>query len=296
MKILLTGANGQLGHEIAEQGKSLSFDILSTDLQDLDITNKNQVQHTFDAFHPALVINAAAYTNVDRAEIEPKTAFAINAEGPDILANACMKADIPMIHISTDYVFNGKKKTPYLETDPVSPLGVYGSSKEAGEAKMRDQLKKHIIIRTAWLYSVHGHNFIKTMLKLFKQKTKLTVVDDQYGSPTSAQDLANAVLIIAGCVQRKQDQKWGTYHYCGQGETTWYEFACTILEMAKPYNGFQTNEIEPIATEQYPTPAKRPQYSALNCNRIKKNFNIDTKIWQDSLAVSIKQIMSTKMP
>ena len=200
MKIIIIGSKGQLGRELVSQSKNLGFEILGADLPQLDITDIAQVENTITNFQPSLVINAAAYTDVDKAETEQSLAFAVNSDGPTNLAVVCANSDIPLIHISSDYVFDGQKGTPYIETDPVSPLGVYGKSKTDGEKKIRFNIKKHIILRTSWLYGVHGHNFVKTMLFLGREKKAVKVVSDQYGSPTSAADLAEAVLTIADLV------------------------------------------------------------------------------------------------
>lgn len=258
----------------------------------MDITNIIQVEKALSAYDPVLIINAAAYTNVDKAESEPDIAFAVNRDGPDNLAGACANANLPFIHISTDYVFDGQKKSPYIETDQVSPIGVYGKSKEQGGKRVRFQTKEHIILRTSWLYGVHGNNFVKTMLRLGKERKIIKVVADQYGCPTSASDLAETILIIAGLIRNSSKINWGTYHYCGQGITTWHEFAKRIFEIAGKHDAMKVEKIEPIKTIDYPTPAKRPLFSALDCSLIEKNFGIKTKPWQESLKVTIDRIFS----
>ncbi|MBW2663306.1 MAG: dTDP-4-dehydrorhamnose reductase [Deltaproteobacteria bacterium] len=290
MKILVTGSKGQLGRELISQGKQFNFEILSFDLPELDITDIIQVEKILSNFHPSLIINAAAYTNVDGAESEKTLAFKVNREGPANLAKACAKAKIPLIHISTDYIFDGRKGMPYIETDPVSPTGVYGKSKEQGEAEVRSHLNRHIILRTAWLYGIHGHNFVKTMLKLGKEKKIIKVVADQYGCPTSADDLAETVLIIADRIRNGSKIKWGTYHYCGHGITTWHKFAKTIFEISREYDSMENPMVEPVTTSEYPTKAKRPAFSALDCSLIHKNFGISVKPWQESLKRTIRAL------
>lgn len=196
MKILVIGSKGQLGHELLIQGNNSGYEILPADLPELDITDKTQVKHWLEKFRPSFVVNSAAYTNVDKAETEIDLAFAVNRDGPANLAEICALFKVPLIHISTDFVFDGKKKSPYIESDPASPLSIYGKSKQEGDNEVRARLKNHIILRTAWLYGVHGHNFVKTMLRLGKEKEVINVVADQFGSPTSAADLAAAVLQI----------------------------------------------------------------------------------------------------
>jgi len=291
MKIIIIGSKGQLGRELVSQSKNLGFEILGADLPQLDITNIIQVENTITNFQPSLVINAAAYTDVDKAETEQSLAFAVNSDGPTNLAVVCANSEIPIVHISSDYVFDGQKGTPYIETDPVSPLGVYGKSKTDGEKKIRFNIKNHIILRTSWLYGVHGHNFVKTMLTLGKEKETIPVVVDQFGSPTCAADLAETVLTIAARIQKRTEIDWGTYHYCGQGVTSWHGFAETIFTIARPYASIITTNIEPITTDKYPTRAKRPSFSALDCSLIKKRFGISPKPWQGSLKITIDRIL-----
>ncbi len=291
MNILVIGSSGQLGWEVVKQGQNRSFNVLGVSTPQMDITNSSQIENIFSAYQPSLVINAAAYTNVDRAESEDKLAFAINSDGPENLAKSCAKTDTPLIHISTDYVFDGKKKSSYRETDPISPLGIYGRSKAEGEQKVRSHLKQHMILRTSWLYGVHGHNFVKTMLKLGREKETLKVVTDQYGSPTCAADLAAVVLTIGERIRNNSNIRWGTYHYCGKGVTSWYGFAEAIFEFARLYGSITLTRIEPIITAEYPTRTERPSFSALDCSLIQKQFNIKPKPWRQSLKITVRQLM-----
>lgn len=287
MKILITGANGQLGWELCKRGKSHGVDILPADLPEFDITDPAAVKKAVRQPGISLVINASAYTAVDKAESEPESAFAVNRDGPAYLALSCTEVKIPLIHISTDYVFDGTKKEPCLETDPLLPTGVYGRSKAEGETRVRTLLTEHIIIRTAWLYGIHGNNFVKTMLTLGKEKETLRVVADQYGCPTSAADLAEAILTIAGQIKKRRNIPWGTYHYCGKGKTTWHGFAEKIFELAKQYDSFLIKKVIPVTTAEYPTPARRPPDSALDCSMMINNFGISPAPWQESLAVML---------
>src|SRR6195256_2432767 len=224
MKLLVPGAGGQVGRELSRLAWPADYRVATFDRAEVDITRKDAVTAAFDRERPDIVINAAAYTAVDRAESEPDAAWAGNCAGPGYLAAACRSAGIPLIHISTDYVFDGSKKGPYREDDPVKPLGVYGRSKEAGDRAVREALAEHVILRTAWVYSAHGHNFVKTMLRLGGERPVLRVVADQTGSPTSAADIAAA---IAGVVRRiaAGGRHWGTYHFVGAGAVTWHGFA-----------------------------------------------------------------------
>ena len=294
MKILAIGSNGQLGWELCTRGKNHGFDITPLDIPEFDITDHAVVKKAVKQPDISLVINASAYTAVDKAESEPELAFAINRNGPAYLASSCAEAGIPLIHISTDYVFDGTKEGPYLETDPVSPLGVYGKSKAEGEAKVRDILKEHIIIRTAWLYGIHGNNFVKTMLRLGKEKETLRVVADQYGCPTCAADLAEAILTIAGQIKERHDIHWGTYHYCAEGKTTWHGFAEKIFELARQYDSFSIKKVEPIATAEYPTPAKRPLNSVMDCSMLTKNFGVSPAQWHESLLSMVYEMFLTQ--
>ncbi len=293
MNILITGAKGQLGWELMRQGKD--FSLLGLDLPELDITQPESIEECVKDFHPDLLINAAAYTNVDKSESDAQTAFAVNRNGSANLADFCKRGKIPLIHISTDFVFDGKKTSPYAEIDPVSPLGVYGKSKAEGEEEVRNRLKEHLIVRTAWLYGVHGHNFVKTMIRLGQEREELGVVADQQGCPTCAADLAEAVLKIAYRISQGGNIPWGTYHYCGKGITTWHGFTEKIIEMARPFFPIRTQKVNAIATDQYPTPARRPAYSALDCTRIREYFSIETKDWKESLKNTIAQIAESDL-
>ena len=294
MKVMIIGSEGQLGWELCRRGASHGFDIIPLDIPGFDITNPAAVKAAVNQPSISLVVNASAYTAVDKAESEPERAFAINRDGPALLASSCAEAGIPLIHISTDYVFDGSKKGPYLETDPVSPLGVYGRSKAAGEAEIRKVLKEHIIIRTAWLYGIHGNNFVKTMLRLGKEKERLRVVSDQYGCPTYAGDLAEAILTIAKQIGERRDIAWGTYHHCGKGETTWHGFTEKIFELARQYDSFAIKKVEPITTAEYPTPARRPFNSVMDCSVLTKNFGVCPIQWQESLARMVYEMFLTQ--
>jgi dTDP-4-dehydrorhamnose reductase len=296
MKILVIGANGQLGSQLCSRGKELVLDVVGLDLPAFDITDPFAVEKAFGQDGISLIINAAAYTAVDQAESEPQLAFSVNQDGPAHLASCCAKSKLPLVHVSTDYVFDGQKKTPYLETDPVRPLSVYGRSKTAGELAVRERLPEHIILRTSWLYGVSGNNFVKTMLRLGREKEQLKVVADQYGCPTYSADLAEAILVIAAYIRDGRNMAWGTYHYCGEGITTWHAFAEAIFGLAKEHDSLVVKEVERISTKEFPTPASRPANSALDCSLIKKHFGIHTKLWPESLARMLKSYYDGKTP
>jgi dTDP-4-dehydrorhamnose reductase len=292
MTILIFGSGGQLGYELMRQAEARDLAVRGLDLPQTDITEIKHVKNAFAQHRPELVINAAAYTNVDAAESEIQLASAVNRDGPANVARLSFENNIPLIHVSTDYVFDGTKGSPYRETDPTSPIGVYGQSKAEGEIALRSVIRDHIILRTAWLYGSHGRNFVKTIMKLAREKEEIRVVSDQYGSPTSAADLAEAILTISGVIVKRAAVRWGTYHYCGKGVTSWYEFSRTILDIYRQYEDVKTERIVAIATADYPTPARRPAYSALQCDLIEQNFGISTRPWRSSLKKTIHKILS----
>jgi dTDP-4-dehydrorhamnose reductase len=292
MRILLTGANGQVGWELSNRGRQRGLEILALDRSALDIKDPSSVEKEVSQPGVFLVVNAAAYTAVDQAELEPELAFSVNRDGPAYLASACAKAGIPLIHISTDFVFDGEKRGPYHETDQVSPLNVYGKSKAAGEIAVRERLQEHIILRTAWVYGVHGNNFVKTMLRLGREREVVHVVDDQYGCPTYAADLAETILKIAAQFLDDGQVQWGTYHYCGKGVTSWFGFAEAIFSVAAEYVALRVRQVEPISTAQYPTAARRPANSVLDCSLVERSFGIVPKPWDESLARMLEQVLS----
>ena len=294
MRILLTGANGQVGWELSNRGGQRGLEILALDRSDLDITDPDSVSKEVNRSGASLVVNGAGYTAVDQAESESKLAFAVNRDGPAYLALACDKAGIPLVHISTDYVFDGQKKTPYLETDPASPLSVYGKSKAAGEVEVREHLREHLILRSGWVYGIHGHNFVKTMLRLGREREVVQVVDDQYGCPTYAADLAETILKIAAQFLEGGQVPWGTYHYCGKGVTTWHGFAEEIFRLASEYESLKVKRLEPISTSEYPTAARRPLNSILDCSGLEKTFGIHPQPWAESLARMLEVLFSVE--
>ena len=291
MKLFLTGGEGQLGTELIRLAAVAGVEIAAPTMAAMDLTDSATVEAMFAAFRPTAVVSAAAYTAVDRAESEPELAFAVNAAAPAHLARLCAGAGIPLLHVSTDYVFDGRKRTPYREEDPVCPLGVYGRSKAEGEAAVRRELKEHLIIRTAWLYSPHGVNFLKTIVRLASERDELRIVDDQIGSPTCAADLAEAILVIVRRFEHASQIPWGTYHYCGRGETSWFGFASHIVAALAARRRIAAVRVLPIPTRDYPTPAARPAYSVLDCSRIRAAFDISPRAWQSGVEETLDRML-----
>jgi len=283
--VLVIGSTGQLACSLARQGTAARYAVVCRGRPDCDVTDLAALRRLFEEISPAAVINAAAYTAVDNAESDPATAFAVNANGPGHLAALCAEHDIALVHISTDYVFDGTGRRAYLETDSIAPLGVYGASKAAGEAAIRRTWARHLIFRTAWLYGADGHNFLKTMLRLGSERDELSVVDDQRGTPTSADDAAGAILAALDrmLAAPADDPLWGTYHLTNGGSTTWCGFAREIFRLAAA-SGRRTPKVTPIPTAAYPTPARRPAYSVLDTSKVRNAFGIELPPWQASLA------------
>lgn len=279
-KILVTGANGQLGQSLQKLSqKEKAFQFLFTDSETLDITNKEEVLNFFWQNEPDVCINAAAYTAVDLAETDTEKAFLVNADGTENLALACAEYNAQFIHVSTDYVFDGTNNLEYTEEDFTNPLGVYGASKLAGEELALEANPCTIILRTSWVYSEFGKNFVKTMLSLFATKEELNVVADQYGQSTNATDLAEAILTIV----KTEKKTPGIFNFSNEGKISWYDFAQKIAELSG-----SKIKINPIVTSQYPTPAKRPQNSTLDLSKIKSTYHINIKPWEESLAKTIQ--------
>ncbi|MBU0489751.1 MAG: dTDP-4-dehydrorhamnose reductase [Bacteroidetes bacterium] len=282
-KYLITGVNGQLGSDLRELAKNSSDQFLFTDVDDLDITDTEAVRDAFRLFGPDVLINCASYTAVDKAESDSAAAYLINGDAPGILADVCNSFSTLLIHISTDYVFDGKSNIPYKETDAVNPSGVYAKSKLQGENAVISTSEKAAIFRTSWLYSSFGLNFVKTILRLGKERTELNVVFDQTGSPTYARDLAAAILNAAPVLMSRKLEGTEIYNYSNEGVASWYDFAMEIKNIV----GFSAN-INPIETFEYPTPAPRPVYSVLNKRKVKTEFGFTIPHWKDSLKKALK--------
>jgi dTDP-4-dehydrorhamnose reductase len=284
-RILVIGRSGQLARALAEATWPAGIALASLSRAEIDLARPAGVAAAVAAEKPDLVINAAAYTAVDKAESEPELAFAVNRDGPAALAEACLALGAPLIHVSTDYVFDGAKRGPYVEEDPVHPVSVYGASKEAGESAIRARLPAHVILRTAWVYAPQGQNFVRTMLRLGRERPEIRVVDDQVGCPTAAAELARAVAaaalgLLAG------GRGYGTFHFCGAGETSWFGFAQAIFELA----GGPRPRLVPIPTAGYPTPARRPANSVLDSAKFARLYGVTARPWRESLARCLKDI------
>lgn len=280
-KIVVLGSNGQLGNCIRKIAPDFEnkYEFIFTDSKTLDITDEDQINSFFYDNKPDYCINASAYTAVDLAEKESDKAFAVNADGVGYIAQACVDHKSILIHVSTDYVFDGDTNLPYSEDDFTSPIGVYGESKMKGEELALEINPKTIILRTSWLYSEFNKNFVKTMLNLFTQKDELGIVSDQFGQPTNANDLAEAIMDII----ETPNKIFGVFHFSNYPETTWFEFAKKIAEFSN-----STVQLNPLTTEQYPTPAKRPLRSTMSLDKIEEVYKIEPKHWENSLEESVK--------
>jgi dTDP-4-dehydrorhamnose reductase len=283
--ILVAGKTGQLARCLADTARQRGVALVTLGRPELDLTHPESAARIVASHAPRAIVNAAAYTAVDKAEAEPTLAMAVNRDGAGALAAAAARLGVPFIHVSTDYVFDGRKDAPYREEDAPCPLGAYGRSKLEGEAAVRGACPAGVILRTSWVYSPFGQNFVTTMLRLATTREKVQVVDDQHGAPTAAPDLASAILDIAErlSAQRMDDgDTGGIYHLAAAGETTWYGFAGAIFA-GWARRGHRVPMLEPITTAQYPTPARRPPNSRLDCRKIARIFGLRLPAWQISL-------------
>ena len=284
MNILVTGCKGQLGTELQKiAARDMQHRWVFTDIDTLDICNKTAVEACFDEYHIEACINCAAYTAVDKAEDEPELATLINAFAPKVLAEACLRHDALLIHISTDYVFGGDANKPYMVDDPINPQSVYGSTKAEGERLIRESNCNYMIVRTAWLYSSVGKNFVKIMLMLGDTKEEINVVADQKGCPTWAHDLAVALVTLLD--KNGKNEVHETFHFTNEGQITWHDFATAIMEI-----GRKNCKVNPITTDQYPTKAKRPAYSVLDLSKIKAYAEIEIPDWRESLVKCMEEL------
>jgi dTDP-4-dehydrorhamnose reductase len=289
--ILVFGAEGQLGHEVMALAKSRGIEVCGQSHPQADITDFSAVEAAISTVKPRLVLNAAAYTAVDRAESEPEAAYAANVTGAEVVARAAAARRLPVIHVSTDYVFDGSKAGAYVETDPIAPLGVYGKTKAEGEARVREENPRHVILRTAWVYGRFGANFLKTILRLSREREELRIVADQYGCPTATQDLAEAIFAVDRAWARGLEAA-GTYHFAGTGVTSWQGFASVIVEAQAQASGPRP-KVTPISTADYPTLARRPANSALNSDLFATVFGYRAGPWQararETIAMLLKE-------
>lgn len=297
MKILVTGVHGQVGHALLRTLDG-DHDIVALDRTQLDLTDADAIRRVVQSVRPDLMINPAAYTAVDKAESEPALAHAINAIAPSVMAEEAAKLNAGLIHFSTDYVFDGDKDTPYVETDAVNPLSAYGRSKLAGEIAIQSVGLPHLILRTSWVYGPHGKNFLKTMLRLSAERDQLKVVADQWGAPTSSNAIATAVHQLLKVWQLNTSSQSGVYHFTNSGSTTWHGFTCAILDayeaqatgLGLPALKVNANAVDAITTADYPTPAVRPQNSRLDQTKLNQTFGVVLPAWEQSLQEVMQQI------
>ena len=291
MKVLIVGCRGQVGTELMALAKAYGHETIGFDYDTLDITDQQAVQACVQKEQPDVLMNAAAYTAVDKAEDDKDVAKSVNATAVGYLAQACKVLDIPLIHISTDYVFDGSKEGAYIESDTVAPLGVYGETKLEGEALVQSLCEKYYIFRTSWVFSAHGNNFVKTMLRLGAEREELGIVADQRGKPTSAREIARVIYEVL----KAKQEAWGIYHLAQPNAVTWFEFAQSIFAEARQ-QGFslRVKQVNAITTADFPTPAKRPENSELNCNKLETTFNVKLQPWNVPLAEVIKDLRNER--
>jgi dTDP-4-dehydrorhamnose reductase len=284
-RVLVVGRRGQVARALADAGWPEGISLSCYGRDEIDLAEPSSVARAITRRAPDLVVNAAAYTAVDLAESEKEAAFTINRDGPAALAEACADLGVPLVHLSTDYVFDGSKTGAYVEDDPVNPLCVYGASKEAGEQAVRQRLAAHVILRTAWVYAPEGANFVRTMLRLARERSEIRVVDDQHGCPTAASEIARAI-VAASARLLAGSGAFGTFHFCGAGATTWHGFAQAIFELSE---GPKPNLVA-IPTSEYPTPARRPANSVLDGAKFRRLYGVAGRPWRDSLARCLTEI------
>jgi dTDP-4-dehydrorhamnose reductase len=298
-RVLVTGADGQVGRALLESFAE-SAEVVGCNRASLDLADTDRIREMVRDVAPDIIINAGAYTAVDRAESERDLAFAINARAPGILAEEAQRAGALLIHYSTDYVFNGSKQGPWAEDDATDPLSVYGASKQAGEEAIRNVGGRHLIFRTSWVYAPQGKNFVLTMLRLGRERDSLSVVDDQVGAPTTATELARATHAIAGGILEKKfgaAASWsGTYHMTCSGTVSWCGFARAIFERGHVLHDGKAPKVTPIATSDYPTPAKRPLNSVLSNDKLHRTFNVRLAPWQSALDEALTAIAAHRKP
>jgi dTDP-4-dehydrorhamnose reductase len=290
--ILVIGRTGQVAHELTRGAWPADFVVDFVGRPEIDLGRPNEARNAVIAARPAIVVNAAAYTAVDAAQKNVDEAFAINRHGPAALAAACREIGAPLIHYSTDYVFDGTKKSPYVEDDCINPFSVYGASKAAGEAAIRARLDRHVILRTSWVYSATGNNFVKTMLRLGAERDGLTVIDDQIGSPTAAADIAGATIAICTALAAGKEDGFGTFHFTGGGTTSWYGFAQEVFAGAERRGAKTRAVVQPIPAKDYPTPTPRPTNSALDCGRIARVHGVVARPWQAALSACLDELIA----
>jgi dTDP-4-dehydrorhamnose reductase len=291
--VLVFGAGGQVGHELMNRSAPQNFALVGFTHAEADIADRKAVADAVRRHRPDVIVNAAAYTAVDKAEADPDRAFAVNETGACNLALAASDSGAVLVHVSTDYVFDGGKADAYVEDDPVAPMSAYGRSKEAGERAVRATLPRHLILRTAWVYAAHGANFLRTMVRLARERDLVRVVADQHGTPTSAADIADAILAVLPRLP-EDDAAFGTFHLTNGGRTTWHGFAQAIFAgLAR--HGDSVPRLEAITTADYPTAARRPAMSVLDCRKIAAAYGIRLRPWQDAVGTTLDALLAREM-
>lgn len=295
-RLAVTGREGQVVRALLERGAAHpSFEIIPLGRPDLDLAEPARIGQILRAVDPSIIVSAAAYTGVDQAEEDADTAMVVNGVAPGVIAETAAALGVPIIHISTDYVFDGAKATPYVETDPVGPIGSYGRSKLAGERAIAEMTANYVILRTAWVYSPFGKNFVKTMLRLAESRDRLDVVDDQLGNPTSALDIADVVMHVAGrLLASEAPQLRGVCHMTGSGEASWADFATEIFIHSARCGG-PVAQVKRIATSQYPTPARRPANSRLDCSKLENLYGVRLPGWKQSAAAAVERLLRERL-
>lgn len=294
MKLLCIGHSGQVARALSERSIARQIDCKCLGRPDLNILSESSLKAALQKMQPDVVINAAAFTHVDQAEQNKAQAFAVNAKGPRILAKLCAEQDLQLIHLSTDYVFDGSSNQPYLETDATAPINVYGKSKLAGEEAVRDISARHVILRTSWVYSPFGKNFVKTMLRLAEDRGEASVVDDQNGAPTRALDIADAILDISlHLTSNERSEMFGTFHFTAAGATTWADLAAIVFEIYEDRTGCKV-QLNRIPTSDYPTPAARPLNSRLNTAKVAETFGISAVDWTLAVRQTVHRLLDEK--
>lgn len=289
---MIVGASGQLGRTLSQHARSRGHIIIACDRRKLDVSDISQIEKIVEQEEPGCIVNCAAYTAVDKAESEVELAFIVNRDGAKNLAFVCSRNNIPLIHLSTDYVFDGLSEIPCSETDSVNPQNVYGRSKWEGEEAIRQAFGKHIILRISWVFGCYGHNFVKTIRRLAGEREELNVVTDQFGCPSSTQNISFVILRIIDQLFEDSFDHYGTYHYCDGPDTTWFGFANAIVSELRKYEQLKLKQIHPISSAEYQTAAKRPKNSRMDCSLIEANFGIKQYSWEDQLTILIRNMAS----
>jgi len=292
MRLAVTGTTGQLVRSLAAANVK-GCEVVAIGRPALDLSAPEGIEAAIAAVKPDLIVNAAAYTAVDKAESEPEVADAVNAAGAEAVGRTATRLGVPVIHVSTDYVFDGSKPVPYVESDPVAPLGAYGRSKYEGERRLMAACPEAIVLRTAWVYSPYGHNFVKTMLRLAETRDEISVVDDQLGNPTYAPHLADAIIAISRHVLEGGSTAWGLYHAAGSGDVTWCGFAREVFAASARHDG-PTANVKPITTADYPTPARRPANSRLDGSKLREAFGVRLPAWQEGVADCVARLAAER--